>query len=69
MRHCFLNSNSYFPFDLKKKYADGAPLKSVDCTDTDYNSDTIKSNPNFKAFGDLEKDAGPGGMSKDDFLA
>jgi hypothetical protein len=45
------------------------PLKPVDCTEEDYNPESIKNNPKFKAFGDLERDAGPGGMSKDEFLA
>ena len=61
--------DGYFPFDLKKKYPDGVPLKPVDCTDEDYNSETTKNNPKFKAFGDLEKDAGPGGLSKEEFLS
>jgi hypothetical protein len=61
--------DGFFPYDLKKKYPDGVPLKPVDCTEEDYNAETIKSNPKFKAFGDLERDAGPGGMSKDEFLA
>ena len=60
--------DGFFPWDLKKKYPDGVPLKPVDCTDEDYNPDSIKTNPKFANLGDLEKDAGPGGMSKDEFL-
>ena len=60
--------DGFFPWDLKKKYPDGVPLKPVECTDEDYTPDTIKSNPKFSNLGDLEKDAGPGGMSKDEFL-
>jgi hypothetical protein len=40
----------------------------VDCTEEDYNRDSISSNPKFKNFGDLERDAGAG-MSKDEFLS
>lgn len=61
--------DGFFPYDLKKKYPDGVPLKPVDCTDEDYNRDQIQSNPKFKVFGDLERDAGPGGLSKDEFLS
>jgi uncharacterized protein YqfB (UPF0267 family) len=52
---------------LKKKFPDGVPLKPVDVTDEDYNREQL--NPKFKAFGDLERDAGPGGLSKEEFLS
>jgi hypothetical protein len=29
--------DGFFPYDLKKKFPDGVPLKPVDCTDEDYN--------------------------------
>lgn len=61
--------DGYFPFDLKRQYPEGVPLKPVDFTEEDYNRESIQSNPKFKAFGDLERDAGPGGMSKDEFLS
>lgn len=57
--------DGYFPYDLKKKYPEGVPLKPVDCTDDTYNTET-KSNPKFKNFGDIEKDTNP--MSKEEFL-
>jgi hypothetical protein len=60
--------DGFFPYDLKKKFPDGVPIKPVDCTDEDYNPENVKNNPKFKVFGDLERDAGPGGMSKDEFL-
>jgi len=28
--------DGYFPYDLKKKYPEGVPLKPVDCTDDTY---------------------------------
>lgn len=52
--------DGFFPYDLKQKYPDGVPLKPVDCTEEEYNRDTIKSNPKFKNFGDIERDAGTG---------
>ena len=57
--------DGYFPYDLKKKHPEGAPLKPVDCTDDNYTAQT-KQNPKFKAFGDLEMDTAP--MSKEEFL-
>ena len=54
-----------FPYDLKKKFPDGVPLKPVDCTDDTYTEQT-KNNPKFKNFGDLEMDTAP--VSKDEFL-
>ena len=59
--------DGFFPYDLKKKFPDGVPLKPVDVTDEDYNREQL--NPKFKAFGDLERDAGPGGLSKEEFLS
>lgn len=32
--------DGYFPYDLKKKYPDGVPLKPVDCTDDTYTENT-----------------------------
>ncbi|TNV78966.1 hypothetical protein FGO68_gene9885 [Halteria grandinella] len=60
--------DGFFPYDLKRKYPDGVPLKPVDCTEEDYNRDSIQSNPNFKNFGDIERDAGVG-QSKEEFLS
>ena len=57
--------DGYFPYDLKKKYPDGVPLRPVDCTDEEYTEKT-KTNPKFRVFGDLEKDTEA--MSKDEFL-
>jgi len=57
--------DGYFPYDLKKKYPEGVPLKPVDCTDDTYTAQT-NQNPKFKIFGDLEKDTNP--MSKEEFL-
>ena len=57
--------DGYFPYDLKKKFPDGVPLKPVDCTDETY-TDQTKNNPKFKTFGDLETDTAP--VSKDEFL-
>ena len=57
--------DGYFPYDLKKKYPEGVPLKPVDQTEEMYNEKT-KLNPKFKEFGDLEKDTSA--MSKDEFL-
>jgi len=28
--------DGYFPYDLKKRYPEGVPLKPVDCTDETY---------------------------------
>jgi len=57
--------DGYFPYDLKKKYPEGVPLKPVDFTDDNYTALT-KNNPKFKNFGDLETDTSM--MSKDEFL-
>lgn len=59
--------DGYFPYDLKKKYPEGVPLKPVDCTDDTYSAETAKTNPKFKVFGDLEKDTNP--ISKEEFLS
>lgn len=59
--------DGFFPYDLKQRYPDGVPLKPVDCTEEDYSRET--PNPKFKAFGDLERDTGPGGLSKEEFLS
>ena len=32
--------DGYFPYDLKKKYPEGVPLKPVDCTDETYTAET-----------------------------
>ena len=57
--------DGYFPYDLKKKFPEGVPLKPVDFTDEAYTGEN-KNNPKFKVFGDLEKDTAP--MSKEEFL-
>lgn len=57
--------DGYFPYDLKKKYPEGVPLKPVDCTDETYNDQT-KHNPKFKLFIDMDKDTSA--MSKEQFL-
>lgn len=58
--------DGYFPYDLKKKYPEGCPLKPVDYTDDMY-SQQLQKDPRFKQLGDLsgQKDA----MSKQEFLS
>lgn len=39
--------DGYFPYDLKKKYPEGVPLKPVDCTDETYTGENKSvRNPN-----------------------
>jgi hypothetical protein len=60
--------DGYFPYDLKKKYPEGVPLKPVDCTDETYTAETAAGQASkIKDFTDLEKDTAP--MSKEEYLA
>lgn len=67
--------DGYFPYDLKKMYPEGVPLKPVDLCDETYNNQFKvsknyvltfkKANPKFKSLMDLE---GLNPMSKQEFL-
>ena len=52
--------DGYFPYDLKKTYPEGVPLKPVDMCDETYNSE-MKNHPKMKMFADID---GCGPMSK-----
>ena len=57
--------DGYFPYDLKKQYPEGVPIKPIDMCDETYTPDMVKNNPKMKAFGDLD---GLAPMSKQEFL-
>ena len=56
--------DGYFPYDLKKKYPEGVPLKPIDMCDETYNNE-LRKNPKFKTIFDLD---GLAPMSKKEFL-
>ena len=56
--------DGYFPYDLKKKYPEGVPLKPVDLVDETY-TNQMKSDPRFRGLDDLD---GLNPMSKQEFL-
>ena len=57
--------DGYFPYDLKKEYPEGVPIKPIDMCDETYTPDMVKNNPKMKAFADLD---GLAPMSKQEFL-
>lgn len=70
--------DGFFPYDLKKEYPEGVPLKPVDMCDETYNNQfkvrttnkikvitIFQSNPKFKQLMDLD---GLNPMSKQEFL-
>ena len=66
--------DGYFPYDLKKNYPEGVPLKPVDFSEETYNNqfkvsnidaDDFQANPKFKTLMDLD---GLNPMSKQEFL-
>lgn len=56
--------DGYFPYDLKKKYPEGVPLKPVDMVDETFTEKTLQ-NPKFKELADLD---GLKPKSKKEFL-
>ena len=57
--------DGYFPYDLKKNYPEGVPIKPIDMTDDTYTPEFAKNNPKMKELGDLD---GLAPMSKKEFL-
>lgn len=57
--------DGYFPYDLKKKYPEGVPIKVMDMTDDTYTPDMVKNNPKLKELRDLD---GLAPLSKQEFL-
>ena len=56
--------DGYFPYDLKKKYPQGVPLKPVDMVDETYNNQ-LRQDPRFKQLSDLD---GLNPLTKQEFL-
>ena len=56
--------DGYFPYDLKKKYPQGVPLKPVDMVDETYNNQ-LRQDPRFKQLADLD---GLNPLTKQEFL-
>ena len=56
--------DGYFPYDLKKKYPEGVPLKPVDMVDETF-TNQFRQDPRFKQLEDLD---GPAPLSKQEFL-
>jgi len=50
--------DGYFPYDLKKKYPEGVPLKPIDMCDEVYNA-KLRQDPKFKQLADLDGLAPP----------